>query len=319
MRIAVTGGTGFVGSHLCRSLLESGHEVVVISRGVDSRPGAVQTRANPGVTVVNCDLADVDSLANAIKGCTAIAHCAGINREIGQQTYQRVHVDATRNLIAAAEQAVVERLVLISFLRARPGTNSGYHDSKWQAEELVRNSQLGWTVLKSGMIFGLGDGMLDNLSRALSTFPVFVGLGSRTARPVAVDDVVRVTVRALTTNELNGMTIPIVGPDEMRFDEAARLVARVMGKRVLFVQAPLLFHRVLAYVAERAMRTPMVSASQITMLSEGISQGSNAPDDLPADLLPLTKFDEESVKAGLPKPSRYRLSDLRFPRFGRST
>jgi uncharacterized protein YbjT (DUF2867 family) len=315
MRVAVTGGTGFVGSHLCRELVRLGHEVVVISRGVDKRPAAIDTALTPDVTVVACDLGSSDSLDKALGGCSAVVHCAGINREHGSQTYQRVHVDATRYLLDAAEQNGVEKFVLVSFLRARPGTESPYHESKWQSEEIVRGSTLQWTVLKPGMMFGRGDGMLETLGRALATFPVFLGLGKRTVRPVAVEDVVKIIVLAATTDQLDGETIPIVGPEELRFDDTVRIAARSLGKRVFVLPAPLFIHRLVARVAEITMQQPLVSTSQIAMLSEGISEGAQATGTLRADLRPVTPFSVETVRDKISKGPRYTLRDLKRPRF----
>src|SRR5271170_7040208 len=156
MRIAITGGTGFVGGHLAAALVVKGHEVVVIARGVDQRPWAGEITGLPGVTAVRTGTGDVAGLTGAFAGCDGVAHCAGINREIGAQTYQAVHVDGTANVIQAAEAAGVRRLVFLSFLRARPACGSGYHESKWAAEELIRGSGCEWTVLKPGMIFGRG-------------------------------------------------------------------------------------------------------------------------------------------------------------------
>lgn len=76
--------------------------------------------------------------AQAFKDCDAVAHCAGINREIGGHSYDVVHVQGTTNVVRAAREAAVSRLALLSFLRARPGCRSAYHESKWAAEEIVR-------------------------------------------------------------------------------------------------------------------------------------------------------------------------------------
>ena len=131
---------------------------------------------------------DAVGLTRAFAGCDAVAHCAGINREIGPQTYKAVHVGGTANVVSAAEAAGVSRLAFVSFLRARPACGSPYHESKWAAEELVHASSCEWTVLKPGMMFGRGDHMLDHLSHALYTFPFFVGVGPRRVRPLAVQD-----------------------------------------------------------------------------------------------------------------------------------
>ncbi len=87
--------------------------------------------------------------------------------------YQNVHIAGTRNVVAAAQSAGVGKFVLISFLRARPNCGSPYHESKWAAEEMVRRSGLDYTILKCGVIYGRGDHMLDHLSHAFYTFPVF--------------------------------------------------------------------------------------------------------------------------------------------------
>ncbi len=175
MRIAITGGTGFVGRRLARALSEGGHEVVLIARGIDHRDESVRRLAGASFAPIGID--DEDKLASVFAGCDGVAHCAGINREIGNQTYQRVHVEGTRNVVNAAKRAGVRKVVLLSFLRARPNCGSGYHESKWAAEEIVRSSGLDYTVLKAGVIYGRGDHMLDHLSHALRTFPLFALVG----------------------------------------------------------------------------------------------------------------------------------------------
>lgn len=318
-RVAITGGTGFVGHHLAASLVEHGCDVVLVARGVDQRPAARQARALGGVTTVAAPIDDVDALRRAFAGCDAVAHLAGINAERGEQTYQRVHVEGTRNVVAAAEAAGVDRLALLSFLRARPASGSGYHDSKWAAEEIVRASSLHWTVLKPGMIYGVGDHMLDHLSHALFTVPVYVGIGARRVRPLAVADVVRILEAALLSDRLAGRTVPIVGPDEVTFDHAVSRVATIVGRHPLFVRAPMAFHELLAAVAERTMRVPMVSHAQVQILREGVVEGVLAPDPLPADLVPTTPFDEHSIRAGLPEPGPFTRADFTWvPRADRA-
>jgi nucleoside-diphosphate-sugar epimerase len=119
----------------------------------------------------------VEKLAEAFAGCDAVAHCAGINRAIGEQTYERVHVQGTQNVVDAAREAGVKKVLLLSFLRARPHCNSAYHESKWAAEEIVRGSGLDYTVIKAGMIYGKGDHMLDHLSHTLHSLPLFATVG----------------------------------------------------------------------------------------------------------------------------------------------
>lgn len=100
MRIAITGGTGFVGRHLAKAQVACGHEVILVARGGDRRDPSVYEI--PNTRFFAADLSSVEELARAFAACGAVAHCAGINREIGKQTYQRIHVEGTRNVLEAA-------------------------------------------------------------------------------------------------------------------------------------------------------------------------------------------------------------------------
>src|SRR5438309_1686922 len=115
MRLAITGGTGFVGRHLAWRLVAGGHEVILISRGVDQRDTSI--RDMPGVIFKPIGTDDADELRRAFEGCDAVAHLAGINREIGSQTYANVHIQGTANVIEAASGAGVKKIILLSFLR----------------------------------------------------------------------------------------------------------------------------------------------------------------------------------------------------------
>lgn len=310
MRVAITGGTGFVGGHLAHALSAGGHDAVVLARGVDARPWGRQVRDLPGVTFVEASLSDEKTLVRAFEGCDAVAHCAGINREVGSQTYDTVHVRGTANVVQAATAADVHRLAFLSFLRARPHCGSAYHESKWSAEELVRASDRAWTVLKPGMMFGRGDHMLDHLSHALHTFPIFVGIGSCRVRPLAVDDAVKVLLATTVGGRLAHRTVALVGPTEIEFDDAARLVAKVIGIRRPFVRAPMAFHSVMAHIGERLMTVPLLSLAQVRILQEGVVQATCAPDSMADDLVPSTPFDLGSIRSGLPEPGPFRLDDL---------
>jgi NADH dehydrogenase len=314
MRIAITGGTGFVGRHLARRLIGQGHQVVLISRGVDDRDGSIRSAAGTRFAPVGTD--DVGRLAEAFAGCDAVAHCAGINREVGTQTYERVHVRGTRNVVEAASRAGAKKVVLLSFLRARPGCGSGYHESKWAAEEIIRASGLDYTVLKAGVIYGPGDHMLDHLSHAFFTFPVFalVGMTDQLVRPTAVEDMTRILAAALVDGRLSRQTVAVTGPEEMTLPEAvARVarVARVAGRRPLTFRMPLWFHYAFAWLVERMMTVPLVSTAQVRMLSEGLIDPLPPTPPVPADLAPRTPFNDEQIRKGLPAPKAFGLADCR--------
>jgi NADH dehydrogenase len=303
MRIAITGAAGFVGTHLTHRLESEGHELVLISR-----------RPRTDNRTVADDLSDASRLRELFRGCKVVAHCAGINREIGTQTYQRVHVEGTRNVVEAAKAAGVEKIVLMSFLRARANCGSPYHESKWEAEEIVRNSGLDYTIIKAGVTYGLGDHMLDHLSHALHTFPVFglVGFKEKSVRPLAVEDLVHVMRAAIVERRMKRQTIALLGPEEIYLSEAVCRVAEVVGKRPLMFPLPVFCHRLMAHVFELTMKIPLTSLAQVRILSEGVVEAGSPVVPVPYDLVPTRRFTAEQIRNGLPQPKPFCVGDLRL-------
>jgi nucleoside-diphosphate-sugar epimerase len=309
MKIAITGGTGFVGGHLAARLVEDGVDVVTIGRTRRQAAGGPAGR----LPALPARVDDPDALAEAFAGCDAIAHCAGINRELGDQTFDRVHVDGTSAVIEAARRAGVRKIVFMSFLRARPNCGSPYHESKWTAEELIRDCGIDFTIMKSGMVYGRGDHMLDHLSHALHTFPIFATVGFREhpVRPLAIEDLVEVLRAAVMEDRLSRQTVAITGAEEMTLGEAVRRVARVVDRHPLMFPAPVWFHRLLAQVAEWTMKVPLVAKAQVRILSENVVEPLPFASVLPPDLMPRRRFTDEQIRSGLPQPGPFTCRDLR--------
>ena len=295
--IAITGGTGFVGRHVAERL---GRRAVALSR----RTGV--------------DVDDVDALAQAMQGCETVVHCAGINREIGDQTYERVHVRGTASVVEAARRAGVRKIVMLSFLRARPACGSDYHESKWEAEQIIRSSGLDYTILKAGMIYGHGDHMVDHLSRLAQTIPfaATVGMREKSISPVPIADLVEVVVAAID-GRLSRETVAVTGGETLLLSDAVRRVARVVGRPMLVFPAPVAFHRVFAQLCEWTMTVPLVAKAQARMLAEGVSSAASPAGELPVDLRPRLPFDDAQIRAALPDAGRFGWRDLRA--FSRGT
>jgi NADH dehydrogenase len=300
MKVAITGGTGFIGRHLAHDLVSRGYDVIVIARGQYTR----NLQPVEGARFIALDITDTGKLTEAFTGCEAIVHCAGTSIEEGQQTFQRLHVDGTRSAVTAAEQAQVKKFVLVSYLNVRPNVKSEYHTTKWQGEEIVRASKLNFTILKAGLVYGPGDHLIHNLSNLFRRMPVFaaVGLREKTVRIVAVEDLVKVIGASLEEDRFTRQTVAVLGPEEFPFSQAARRIAKAMGKPSLLVLPfPVFFHRILAFFSERFMPKPLITKSQVQMLADGISQPTPESVPLTDDLKPKTRFTEEEIRKGLPK------------------
>lgn len=266
MRIFLAGGTGFVGGHVRQALLAGGHSIrlLVHKRSVG---------AEPGVEEVEGDATLLPSFAAAVSGCQATINLIGIIREFPGRgvTFQRLHVEATRNIISAARSAGIRRHLQMSALGTRADASSGYFRSKFIAEEEVRGSGLDYTILRPSIIFGPKDDFVNKLVGYLKSFPAMpvIGNGEYQMQPISADDVARCFVGALEKPETIGNTFELCGPDRMSYNALLDTVGRVVGKKnVLKVKNPLALMQLVVPVMQRFSFFP-ITMDQISMLVEG--------------------------------------------------
>ena len=272
MKIFLAGGTGFVGGHVRRALLAKGHNVRLL---VHRRSAG----GEPGVEEIEGDATLQPSLVKAVAGCDATVNLIGIIREFPRRgvTFQRLHIEATRNIISAAKSAGIGRHLQMSALGTAADSDSGYFKSKFAAEEEVRGSGLDYTIFRPSIIFGPKDAFINQLAGYLRSFPAMpvIGDGEYQMQPISADDVARCFAEALDKPETIKQTFELCGPDRMSYNALLDTIGRVLGKqRVLKAKNPLLLMRLIVPVMERFAFFPITS-DQITMLVQGnICDGS---------------------------------------------
>ncbi|VVM05416.1 NADH dehydrogenase,E; NADH dehydrogenase [Methylacidimicrobium cyclopophantes] len=225
--VLVTGGTGFVGRHLVRRLVELGYRVRVLTR--DAKRAAA--RLPEHTAFVEGSPLDPNVCRRACQGVDAVVHLVGILTEQREATYREAHVQATRLLLTAAKENGVRRWLHMSALGARPYAPSRYHQTKWTAEELVRSSDLHWTIFRPSIIYGPDDHFLT-VFRDLFSQPLFryfgllplPGGGASPLQPIAVQDVVAAFTRALVLPETIRKEYVLCGPDRMSLAEICGLL-----------------------------------------------------------------------------------------------
>ncbi|MBE0503545.1 MAG: complex I NDUFA9 subunit family protein [Desulfuromonadales bacterium] len=266
MKVFVTGGSGFVGTEVIRQLLAAGHTVrsLVHSKKAASTP---QLELWPG------DATRPETLQGALAGCDAIIHLIGIIREFPdkQVTFQRLHIDATRNILAAAGEQGVRRYLHMSANGTRPDGVAEYHKTKWAAEELVRASGLDATIFRPSLIFGPGDAFVNMLAAIIRRTPIVpvIGDGEYQMTPVAVANVATGFVHALTQAESIGEIYHCCGPQTFTYNQLLDEIARALGRSgITRIHQPVLMMRSLSALLEGMSFFPITSG-QLTMLLEG--------------------------------------------------
>jgi len=274
MLVAVTGATGFVGGHIVERLLRRDHAVRVLARD-PSRAGWLRDR---GVEVVAGDLAAPDALAQLANGAGAVVHLVGIIEEIGRQTFQRVHVEGTAAVVAAARGAGVPRLVHMSALGARgDAAATAYHRSKAEAETIVLGSGIPAAVLRPSLVAAPGNPVLAillGMLRHLPAIPV-IGDGRYQLQPVAAEDVAEVFTLAAERPQLVGR-FDIAGPEPLTYHQVLDALEAALQVRRARIRIPVAVARAGAAAGTLVPLLNPITPSQLTMLLEGNTTEHNA-------------------------------------------
>lgn len=237
MKIAVLGGTGFVGRALLARLAAEGHALTVLSRNPHAH---LDRLLPPGTRVVCGDVYDPEFLKARFQGQDAVVNLVGILNERGDngRGFQRAHVGLTKLVVAACQLAGVRRLLQMSSLNAGRG-ESFYLKSRGEAEAVVKASGLDWTIFEPSVIFGPGDGFFCRFAALLKLSPVLplARAGTRFA-PVFVGDVVEAMRRSLHDRRTVGQVYELYGPEVFTLGELVRLTARQLGLKRLVLPLP---------------------------------------------------------------------------------
>jgi len=276
MIVAVTGGTGFVGSVVVSELISAGHEVRVLSRRIPER-------LSEGVRHTKGSVVTGEGLEAFLEGADAVIHLVGIIKETKENTFEAVHYKGTFNILVAASRTDVRRYLHMSAMGSRGDAQSRYHRSKWAGEEAVRASGLDWTIFRPSTIFGPGDSfitMLANTMRKTPVMPVFGG-GWSLMQPVFVNDVAASFRTALESETHVNKTYELGGPEIFTLRQILEKTGQAIGKKPFLVTVPFRVAALLTKFAQ-ALRIPLpVTSDQLIMLGEdNVRTGGDPVEDL---------------------------------------
>lgn len=226
MQVLVTGGTGSLGQPTVRRLLDEGHDVRVLSRRTD--PVLPED-----VACIRGDLATGAGLDRAVDGVDTIVHCASATG-LASLRGRPVDVDGTRRLIHAARGRGGPHLVFISIVGIDDHPYP-YFRTKRDAERIIEDSDLPWTILRTTQFHGFVAWILAGLAR----LPFLAVPKDVSVQPIAVQEAADRLVDA-ALGEPAGRLPDVGGPEVLRFEHLATtyLAARDVRRRVVEVPVP---------------------------------------------------------------------------------
>jgi nucleoside-diphosphate-sugar epimerase len=271
MKLLVTGGTGFIGSHLAEEARRRGAQVVAL--GLTDRPeekANADLLARMGATILPGSITDAELCGQAMRGVTHVFHLAVAMREGGKKDafFKTINLDGTRYLLEAAKASRVQRFVYCSTIgiygHRAPGITREdsplapgniYEKTKVAAEQMVREFRdkysLPIAILRPADVYGPRDQRLLKLFKGVSRgrFPLF-GSGNGRRHMVYVDDVVSAFFRACERDLGLAESLIIAGPGVCTLRELLDEITRVTGSARYGFKLPLAPMLVLAAAVE---------------------------------------------------------------------
>ena len=287
MKILVTGGTGFVGPKVVHALRAHDRDVRVLVRD----PQRASRLAGWGAEVVAGDMTDPASLAAAVAGCTHVVHLVALIQGNPAQ-FERVMTQGTRDLVAAARAAGIERFVLMSALGTSETTAATvpYFRAKWAMEQELETSGLEYVIFRPSFVFGRDGGALPTFIKQVRYSPVVtvIGSGLQKSQPIWVEDVAEYVARSVDQPDAANRTFELGGPDVVDWNELYRAIAKTLGKRRQLVHVPLGMARAGAKVVQNVPGSPL-TADQVEMLAgpDNVVSNNDAVEVFQLPLVPL--------------------------------
>jgi uncharacterized protein YbjT (DUF2867 family) len=268
--LLITGATGYIGRHLVARLVEQGERPRCLVR---DRQRAARILPADKVEFVQGSTTQAGTLDAAMHGVDTVVHAAFItadHKESAGNHYQETNVQGTANVIKAAKDAGVRRIIEISGLGTKPDKAGSYMQGRYLAEKMLKESGLDWTIIQPSVLFGKDAPFIKGLRDLIRTAPVvpLIGGGKVMFQPIYVEDVVTVIIKVLEDPErTTGKTYTIGGPEYYSFTQVIDALLRSMRKTRIKVYAPTPLVGIGAAVMEAALPKPPLTSAAMTLFS----------------------------------------------------
>ena len=277
MRVAIFGGSGFVGSYLVDALIAAGHEPSLMVRLGSER----KVRQAERCRLVAGNLSSTTAIDATLENCDAVIYSVGILKESPKQgiTFEELQYNGVVRVAESAKTRGISRFLLMSANGAK-STGTPYQETKFRAEEHVRASGFDVTIFRPSVIFGEPRGRMEigtqlyaeMISPPIPAVGFFTGWrpyrGAVAMSPVHVEDVAQAFLTALRESSTIGKTYVLGGPEVLSWAEMLRRIARTVGRKKWILPMPIGIMKLAAALLDWLPFFP-VTRDQLTMLAEG--------------------------------------------------
>ena len=265
--ILVTGATGFVGRALVEHLVAAGEHPRCLVRDEVKAKKVLPA----GVDVVVGNILHPATLATAFAGVDVVVDSSFMTAELkqhGEETYYNVNVSGTNNILDAAKRAGVQRIVVVSGLGTKADKPGTYMQGRYLAEEAVKQSGLGWSILQPSIQFGSGSAFFKGLADLIRQVPVVVpvaGTGKETFQPIAVTDVAICLSAMIRDPAHDGHSYPVGGPDIYTYNQILDILMDTLKIHKIKVPGPTPIVALAAGAMEALLPKPPITRAALEL------------------------------------------------------
>jgi len=235
IQIVITGASGFVAKNLRRYL--SGQNIKLISI---SRNDFISFKNEVKIISRNYD---EKSIFPIIQNSDVLIHLVGIGKQSIQTDYDMINVEFTKHIVNLSKKAKIKKFVYASGLGVSDNTSLGYFISKYNAEQLIINSGINYTIFRPSYIVGKDDLLTKYLKKQIKKGTIKIpGSGSYSIQPIHINDVVKVFFLSVIQANFKNKIIDLVGPDLITFEQYVKLFSKETKTKIKKINLENAYH-----------------------------------------------------------------------------
>lgn len=292
--ISITGANGFIGKEFVKSLSKKNKKIRCLAlEGEDTTE-----LERYGVEIVYGDILDKEILVSLVSDSECVVHLAAIVTSNDIERMYKINVEGTRNIVEACRKNKIKHILFTSSIAAVANNLGPYGKSKIEAERIIRESGLDYTILRPTLVYGKKGQEFNELVNTIKKLPVIPLIGGAKGKknPVYVGDLAELIVRIVYSKNSINKIYEIGGAEEINFAELVSLISRELGIRRIKIYVPSFIGLATAAIFKKILKNPLITKDQVVAFcNDAVADMSSLRKDF--DFKPITF--EEGLKKSL--------------------
>lgn len=234
-KIVIVGASGFIARNLRKFLSENNIELISLSRN--------DFKIFKNESKIISKKYDEKVIVKKIRNCLALIHLVGIGKQSIQTDYHMVNVEFTKHIANLAKNAKIKKIIYTSGLGVSSDSSVGYFISKYNAEQIIINSKIDYTIFRPSYIVGKDDNLTKQLKKQIKHGQIIIpGSGNFRIQPIHIQDVVKIILKSVNQIKFRNKIIDLVGPETLSFEQYVKLFSKGTKSKIQKINLEKAYH-----------------------------------------------------------------------------